>query len=142
MIDKHLGLIRQAAGEGAQIVCLQEIFYGPYFCAEQSTRWYDSTEPVPDGPTIHLMQSLAKELGIALIVPIYEVENEGVYYNTAARGSIVPANTSASIARRISRTSRLAFGRSSTFVPATRLSSLRSRLLQNWRLHLLRPPFS
>jgi N-carbamoylputrescine amidase len=84
MIDKHLGLIRQAAGEGAQIVCLQEIFYGPYFCAEQSTRWYDSTEPVPDGPTIQLMQSLAKELAIALIVPIYEVENEGVYYNTAA----------------------------------------------------------
>ena len=41
MIDKHVGLIRQAAGEGAQIVCLQEIFYGPYFCAEQSTRWYD-----------------------------------------------------------------------------------------------------
>src|ERR1700689_972346 len=84
MIDKHVGLIRQAAKEGAQIVCLQEIFYGPYFCAEQSTRWYDSTEPVPDGPTIQLMQSLAKELGIALIVPIYEVENEGVYYNTAA----------------------------------------------------------
>jgi len=118
MIDKHLGLIRQAAGEGAQIVCLQEIFYGPYFCAEQSTRWYDSTEPVPDGPTIHLMQSLAKELGIALIVPIYEVENEGVYYNTAAVIDRA-ANTSASIARRISRTSRLAFGRSSTFVPAT-----------------------
>ncbi|HTV54997.1 MAG TPA: acyltransferase, partial [Terriglobia bacterium] len=39
MIDKHLGLIRQAAATGAQIVCLQEIFYGPYFCAEQSTRW-------------------------------------------------------------------------------------------------------
>ncbi len=77
-------MIRQAAAEGAQLVCLQEIFYGPYFCAEQSTRWYDSTERVPDGPTIKLMQALARELGIALIVPVYEVENEGVYYNTAA----------------------------------------------------------
>jgi N-carbamoylputrescine amidase len=84
MIEKHVGLIRQAARAGAQIVCLQEIFYGPYFCAEQSPRWYDSTEPVPDGPTIELMRALAKELGVALVVPIYEVENEGVYYNTAA----------------------------------------------------------
>ncbi len=42
MIDKHLGLIRKAAGDGAQIVCLQEIFNGPYFCAEQSTKWYES----------------------------------------------------------------------------------------------------
>ena len=84
MIEKHVGMIRKAAGDGAQIVCLQEIFYGPYFCAEQATRWYDSTEPVPDGPTIRLMRDLAKELGIALVVPVYEVENEGVYYNTAA----------------------------------------------------------
>jgi beta-ureidopropionase len=74
---------RDQNGEGAQIVCLQEIFYGPYFCAEQSPRWYDSTEPVPGGPTIELMRGLAKELGVALVVPIYEVENEGVYYNTA-----------------------------------------------------------
>ncbi len=84
MIDKHVGLIRQAAGAGAQIVCLQEIFYGPYFCAEQTTRWYDFTEPVPDGPTIRLMQDLARKHHIALIVPVYEVEQEGVYYNTAA----------------------------------------------------------
>jgi beta-ureidopropionase len=84
MLDKHVAMIRQAAAVGAQIVCLQEIFYGPYFCAEQSIRWYDFTEAVPDGPTIQLMQSLAKELGIALIVPVYEVESEGIYYNTAA----------------------------------------------------------
>lgn len=83
-IEKHLGLIRQAAEEGAQIVCLQEIFNGPYFCAEQSIKWYDMTEPVPDGPTVRWMQSLAKELGIAMIVPVYEVEQEGIFYNTAA----------------------------------------------------------
>jgi len=50
MIDKHVAYIRQAAGAGAQIVCLQEIFFGPDFCAEQTTRWYDLTEPIPDGP--------------------------------------------------------------------------------------------
>jgi len=84
MLDKHVTMIRQAAAEGAQIACLQEIFYGPYFCAEQSIRWYDFTELVPNGPTIQLMQSLAKELGIALVVPVYEIESEGIYYNTAA----------------------------------------------------------
>src|ERR1700685_2344700 len=84
MIDKHVGLIRKAARAGAQIVCLQEIFYGPYFCAEQTTRWYDFTEPVPGGPTIRLMQDLARQYHIALIVPVYEVEQDGVYYNTAA----------------------------------------------------------
>ncbi|MGD0225110.1 MAG: nitrilase-related carbon-nitrogen hydrolase [Terriglobia bacterium] len=84
MIEKHLGYIRVAADAGAQIVCLQEIFYGPYFCAEQTTKWYDFTEPVPDGPTIRLMQEQARSHHLALIVPIYEREQEGVYYNTAA----------------------------------------------------------
>ncbi len=84
MIDKHVAYIEHAAKAGAQIVCLQEIFYGPYFCAEQTIKWYDSTEHIPDGPTIRLMQALAKQHHIALIVPIYEVEQEGLYYNTAA----------------------------------------------------------
>src|SRR5881398_3321216 len=84
MVDKHLGYIRQAAAEGAQIVCLQEIFNGPYFCAEQDIKWYDTTEAVPDGPTVRLMQDVARELRVALIVPVYEREQEGVYYNTAA----------------------------------------------------------
>jgi N-carbamoylputrescine amidase len=84
MIDKHVALIGQAADAGAQIVCLQEIFFGPYFCAEQTTKWYDFSEPVPDGPTIRLMQDLARQRHVALIVPVYEVEQAGVYYNTAA----------------------------------------------------------
>jgi len=84
MMDKHETYIAQAATEGAQITCLQEIFNGPYFCAEQQTRWYDMTEHIPDGPTIKRMQELAKKHRMAMIVPIYEVEQEGVYYNTAA----------------------------------------------------------
>jgi len=83
-IEKHLKLINEAANQGAQIVCLQEIFYGPYFCAEQSTKWYDAAEPIPDGPTIKLMQGVAKKHGIVLIVPIYEEAMAGVYYNAAA----------------------------------------------------------
>ena len=84
MIDKHVDYIGEAAKAGAQAVCLQEIFYGPYFCAEQETRWYDFTEPVPDGPTVRLMQEQARKHRMVLIVPIYEREIEGVYYNTAA----------------------------------------------------------
>ena len=84
MIDKHVPMIRQAAAAGSQIVCLQEIFYGPYFCAEQTIRWYDSTEPIPDGPTTRLMRDLARELKIAIVLPICEVEGAGIYYNTAA----------------------------------------------------------
>ena len=84
MIDKHVSLIEQAAAEGVRILCLQELFYGPYFCAEQDTRWYSMAERVPDGPTVRLMQDLAKLHNLVLIVPVYEEEMAGVFYNTAA----------------------------------------------------------
>jgi beta-ureidopropionase len=83
-IEKHLGLIQQAADQGVQIVCMQEVFTTPYFCAEQQTRWYEAVEKIPDGPTIRLMQELAKEHSMVIIVPIYEEEITGIYYNTAA----------------------------------------------------------
>jgi len=84
MNEKHLGLIAEAAGKGARVVCLQELFNGPYFCAEQETRWYKFAERIPDGPTISLMRDAAKKHGVILVVPIYEVEMPGVYFNTAA----------------------------------------------------------
>ena len=84
MTDKHLELITQAAGKGAQVVCLQELFNGPYFCAEQEAKWYGLTEQVPDGPTTRLMQAHAKKHELVLVVPMYEEELPGVYYNTAA----------------------------------------------------------
>src|SRR5271165_710748 len=84
MIDKHVALIADAAGRGAQVVCLQELFYGPYFCAEQQSRWYELTERVPDGPTTTLMCELARRHDIVLVVPVYEEDLTGVYYNTAA----------------------------------------------------------
>ena len=83
-IEKHLEFIAQAARAGVKILCMQEIFTGPYFCAEQSTRWYGMVEKIPDGPTVRLMQETAKKYGMAIVVPIYEEEMTGVYYNTAA----------------------------------------------------------
>lgn len=84
MIDRAVAQLEQAASQGAQVACLQELFYGPYFCAEQNRRWYEMTERVPDGPTIQLMRDLAAKLGVVLIVPVYEEDLTGVYYNTAA----------------------------------------------------------
>jgi N-carbamoylputrescine amidase len=82
MVAKHVKMLAQAAKKGAKIVCLQELFNGPYFCAEVHHRWYHLAEPIP-GPTTELMQGVAKKHGMFIIVPIYEVENTGVYYNTA-----------------------------------------------------------
>jgi N-carbamoylputrescine amidase len=83
-IEKHVKLVREAAEKGAQIICLQEIFYGPYFCAEQNTKWYDSAEEIPNGPTTRLFQELAKDLSVVIVLPIYEREGIATYYNTAA----------------------------------------------------------
>ncbi len=83
-INKHLEIIEKAGAEGVQILCMQEIFTGPYFCAEQTTRWYDATESIPDGPTTTLMQEMAKKHRMVIVVPLYEVDGTGVYYNTAA----------------------------------------------------------
>ena len=59
MIEKHVALIHKAGKEKVRILSLQELFYGPYFAAEQDPRWYEFTERVPDGPTIKLMQDVA-----------------------------------------------------------------------------------
>jgi beta-ureidopropionase len=83
-IVKNLSFIEEAATQGVQIVCMQEVFTTPYFCAEQEPRWYEAVEKIPDGPTVRLMQEAAKKHGMVIIVPIYEEEITGVYYNTAA----------------------------------------------------------
>jgi beta-ureidopropionase len=83
MLDKHLPLIDQAGKAGVQILGLQEIFNGPYFCPGQDKRWYDAAEPMP-GPTTEIMQEYARKYGMVMVVPLYEREQAGVYYNTAA----------------------------------------------------------
>src|SRR5258708_24257152 len=73
-VDKHVKLIEQAAKEGVQILCMQEIFTGPYFCAEQTTRRYEASETIPDGPTTTLMQDLAEKHTALIISPLHELE--------------------------------------------------------------------
>jgi N-carbamoylputrescine amidase len=83
MVEKHIPYIEEAGKQGVQILCLQEIFNTPYFCPGQDRKWYASAESVP-GPTTEKMQVLAKKHNMVIIVPIYEKEQAGVFYNTAA----------------------------------------------------------
>ncbi len=83
-IEHQMKFVDAAGKAGVQILCLQEVFNTPYFCAEQQTKWYDATEKIPDGPTTKLFQDIAKKYNMVCIVPIYEVEITGIYYNTAA----------------------------------------------------------
>ena len=84
MVAKHIQYAKQASENGAQIMCFQELFYGPYFCQVEDRQYYSLTESIPDGPTTRLMQDLAKETGMVLVVPMYEEDSPGIYYNTAA----------------------------------------------------------
>ena len=143
---KHVKLIREAAARGARIVCLQELFYGPYFCTEQNPKWYAATESIPDGPTTRLMQDLARELSLVLIVPMYEVTIAGVYYNTAAvidadgtylgryrkhhLPQVPPARKAAGLGEVLLQTGQ------------QRLPGVRNALCQSRRLYLLRSALS
>ena len=84
MLDTNSSYARQAANEGAAVLCFQEIFTGPYFCTVQDPSFYDLAEPIPDGPTVTAMMKLAKETSMVIVVPIYERVDEGTFYNTAA----------------------------------------------------------
>ena len=84
MIAAAVNHIQTAASDGAQVVCLQELFYGPYFCQVQDAEYYSYTEAIPDGPTTQLLQDVARQHGIVIIAPMYEEEHPGIYYNTAA----------------------------------------------------------
>lgn len=83
MLDKHLPMIEDAARRGVQILCLQEIFNGPYFCPSQDKRWYAAAEPIP-GPTTAVMAELARKHSMVIVVPLYEEAMRGLYYNSAA----------------------------------------------------------
>ncbi|MDQ7778640.1 MAG: nitrilase-related carbon-nitrogen hydrolase [Planctomycetota bacterium] len=84
LISKHERFLREAARRRANIVCLQELFFSPYFPAEQDARWLAAGEHVPDGPTIERMCRLARRYRMALVVPVLEKAMRGLYYNTAA----------------------------------------------------------
>ncbi len=82
-LARHIELIDEAGKKGVQILCLQEIFNGPYFCPSQDARWYEASESVP-GPTTGVLSNYAAKYKMVIVVPIYERAMAGVYYNTAA----------------------------------------------------------
>jgi beta-ureidopropionase len=92
MVEHQIGLIEEAAAKGAQVVCLQELSTGPYFCQREAREWFELAEEVPAGPTTTAMANVARRLGLVLVVPLFE-EEHGVYYNTAvvldADGSVL-----------------------------------------------------
>ncbi|MFM8313418.1 MAG: nitrilase-related carbon-nitrogen hydrolase, partial [Deltaproteobacteria bacterium] len=84
MLEAHLAYIDEAGKKGVNMLCMQEVFTGPYFCPSQDSKWYGLTEAIPEGPTTKLMQEYAKKHNMVIVVPIYEEHITGVYYNTAA----------------------------------------------------------
>jgi len=130
-IDHQMKFVEEAGKQGVQILCFQEIFTTPYFCAEQQTRWYEAVEKIPDGPTVKLMQDVAKQHCMVIVVPIYEEEQTGIYYNSAA---VIDAD-----GKYLGkyRTTHILF-------PAgqPRLPVFRYRVCADRRLYLLRPPLS
>ena len=83
MIAAHEDYARKAAAQGAQVICFQELFYGPYFCQVQDAKFYEYAEAIP-GPTTERFQKLAQELNMVMVLPMYEEEQPGVLYNAAA----------------------------------------------------------
>jgi N-carbamoylputrescine amidase len=83
MIKAHEEHARTAASQGVQVICFQELFYGPYFCQVQDAAYYEYAESVP-GPTVERFQAIAADTGMVMVLPVYEQEQPGVLYNTAA----------------------------------------------------------
>ena len=81
--EKHIPFIEQAGEAGVQVLCLQEIFNGPYFCPSQDARWYDAAEAIP-GPATEALAPYAEKYGMVMVVPLFERVQAGVYYNSAA----------------------------------------------------------
>lgn len=83
MLEAHAAVIEQAAAKGVQVLCMQEIFNQPYFCAVTNEKWFAAAEAVPDGPTVRRLSELARRHEMVIVAPLYEVD-DGIYYNTAA----------------------------------------------------------
>ena len=84
MIEVHEKYVAEAAAADVRIMCFQELFYGPYFCQVQDTEYYSYAEAIPDGPTTKRFQELAARHGMVIVLPMYEEEQAGLLYNTAA----------------------------------------------------------
>ena len=81
-VEKAIAKIAEAAEQGANIVCLQELFPGPYFCQTEDHRWFDEAESIP-GPTSEALAAAAKKHGVVVIGSLFERRAAGIYHNTA-----------------------------------------------------------
>lgn len=84
MIELHEQYVSEAASVGTQVMCFQELFNAPYFCQVQESDYCSYAEAIPDGPTTKRFQEVAARHNMVLVVPMYEQEQPGVFYNTAA----------------------------------------------------------
>jgi N-carbamoylputrescine amidase len=82
-LERAIAHIRQAAGRGAGIICLPELFLSEYFCRVEDADLFRLAEPVP-GPVTERLQQVAREIGVALVVSLFERRAPGVYHNTCA----------------------------------------------------------
>lgn len=82
-MQRTLKLIEDAASKGAEIVCLQELFLGPYFCQEEDHSEFDRAEAIP-GPSTDILSAKAKELGVVILASLFEKRAKGLYHNTMA----------------------------------------------------------
>ncbi len=82
-LDKAIAKIREAAGKGAQIICLQELFLSLYFCDVEDYENFKLAEAIP-GPSTEMLSALAKELGVVIIASLFEKRTQGIYHNTTA----------------------------------------------------------
>ncbi len=84
MLDIHEKYVEQAAAAGTKVMCFQELFYGPYFCQVQDAEFYSYAEAIPEGPITKRFQELAARYEMVIVLPMYEKEQPGFLYNTAA----------------------------------------------------------
>lgn len=82
-LQRAIAGIREAAGKGAEIVCLQELFRSQYFCREENADLFDLAESIP-GPSTEAIGSVAKSLGVTVVASLFEKRAQGLYHNTAA----------------------------------------------------------
>src|SRR5437868_13949912 len=82
-LQKAIAGIRDAAGKGAEIICLQELFRSQYFCREENAELFSLAETIP-GPSTEALGSVAKSLGVAIVASLFEKRAHGLYHNTAA----------------------------------------------------------
>jgi N-carbamoylputrescine amidase len=81
-LRKAIAGVREAASNGAEIVCLQELFRSQYFCREENAELFNLAETIP-GPSTETLASVARELQVAIVASLFEKRAQGLYHNTA-----------------------------------------------------------